>query len=161
MSALALVGVACLALPHAAAAQNIAEIIKQWGLLGTWAVDCSRPASGLNAYLRYVIRRPGQVSHERDFGGRSDVNEVREARRGSGGILELVVHFPKLGHARRYALIKGRDGRARAVANSRTDGTDVSIKDGKFTATGKPTPWQTRCRSASATGPHEARRRND
>ena len=86
---LALVLVALAAPVHAAQAQSIAETLSRWGLLGTWALDCSKPASSSNGYLSYAIRRAGQVSHERDFGDRQDVNEVQQARLVLGGALEL------------------------------------------------------------------------
>jgi hypothetical protein len=43
-------------------------------------------------------------------------------------------------------MLMASDGRIRALANSRTDGTEETIKDGKFTANGGVTPWQTLCR---------------
>jgi hypothetical protein len=137
---------ALLAPIQVAEAQNIAETLSRWGLIGTWALDCGKPASNSNGYLSYVIRRAGQVSHERDFGDRQDVNEVQQARTGLGGVLELVVHFPELSQTRKYTLMMGLDGRTRAIANSKADGTEPTIKDGKFTFNGSETPWQVRCR---------------
>ena len=105
LRSLALVLAALAAPIHVAEAQSIAETLSRWGLIGTWALDCSKPASGGNGYLSYAIRRAGQVSHERDFGGRQDVNEVQEARTGLGGALELVVHFPELSQTRKYTML--------------------------------------------------------
>jgi hypothetical protein len=129
-----------------AQAQNVTQTLSRWGLLGTWALDCSKPASGSNGYLTYAIRRAGQVSHERDFGDRQDVNEVQQARTGLGGRLELVVDFKDLGQARKFTLLMGSDGRIRAMSNSKADGSEATIIDGKFTANGSNTPWQVRCR---------------
>ena len=143
---LALALAAALAPTQVAGAESVAQTLSRWGLIGTWALDCSKPASGSNGYLSYVSRRAGQVSHERDFGDRQDVNEVRQARTGSGGALDLVVHFPKLSQTRKYTMIMGSDGRIRATANSKTDGTEPTIAKGNFTANGKATPWQVRCR---------------
>ena len=56
------------------------------------------------------------------------------------------VNFPQLNQTRKYTLIMGPDGRTRAMANSKVDGTEQTIKDGKFTANGNDTPWQIRCR---------------
>jgi hypothetical protein len=146
LRSLALMLVALAAPIHVAEAQSIAERLSRWGLIGTWALDCSKPASDRNGYLSYAIRRAGQVSHERDFGDRQDVNEVQQARTGLGGAIELVVHFPGLAQTRKYTMLMGVDGRIRAMANSKTDGTEPTIKDGKFTAGGGDTPWQVRCR---------------
>jgi hypothetical protein len=131
---------------HGAQAQNITQTLSKWGLLGTWALDCSKPASGSNGYLTYAIRRAGQVSHERDFGDRQDINEVQQARTGLGGRLELVVDFKDLGQTRKFTLLMGPDGRIRAMANSKADGSEPTITGGKFTANGADTPWQVRCR---------------
>ena len=110
LRSLALVLVALAAPVQGAQAQSIAETLSRWGLLGTWALDCSKPASGSNGYLTYAIRRAGQVSHERDFGDRQDVNEVQQARLVLGGALELVVHFPELSQTRQ---VHAADGRGR------------------------------------------------
>ncbi len=142
----AFAAVGLLALTAAAAAQNLAETASRWGLIGTWALDCTKPASGSNGYLTYAIRRAGQVTHERNFGDSQDANEVEQVKLGSGGAIELVVNFPVLKQARRLTLIMGADGRTRAMANSKADGTEPTIKDGKFTHNGSETPWQVRCR---------------
>jgi hypothetical protein len=136
----------CLALANGAAAQSVADTVSRWGLLGTWALDCTKPASGSNGYLTYVIRGGGRVSHERDFGDRRDANDVQQAKTRAGGALEIVVHFPQLKQTRKYTLIMGPDRRTRAMANSRIDGTEETIKDGKFIHNGAETPWQVRCR---------------
>ena len=138
--------VAALVAPvQAAEAQNITETLSRWGLIGTWALDCSKPASSGNGHFSYVIRRAGQVSHERDFGDQKDVNEVRQARTGLGGAIELVVQFPELSQMRKISFIMGADGRIRTLASSAPDGTEPTIKDGKYTTNGADTPWQARC----------------
>lgn len=120
--------------------------MERWGLLGTWALDCHKPVSNSNGYLGYVARSGGRVSHERDFGGgRRDSNRVQRATVGLGGRLELVVHFPRLKQTRKYTMMMGADRRIRALSNSRIDGTQVTIRNGKFTHNGHTTPWQTRC----------------
>src|ERR1700730_11936407 len=135
-----------LAVRGAAAAQNQAEVASSWGLIGTWAVDCRKPANDDNPHLTYVIRRAGEVTYERDFGDRRDVNRVEQLKIAASGGLELVVSYPKLTQSRRQVLIMGRDGRMRATSNSNPDGSDPSITEGKFTVNGEETPWQTRCR---------------
>jgi hypothetical protein len=142
---LGLLLVGCIALAQGAAAQTVADAATRWGLIGTWALDCSKPASSSNGYLAYVVRGTG-VSHDRDFGDRRDSNVVQQARTGIGGTLDLVVHFPGLNQTRKYTMLMASDRRIRALTNSRIDGTDQTIKDGKFTTGGATTPWQTRCR---------------
>ena len=142
----ALAVTALMAVPAIATAQNLVEMASQWGLIGTWALDCTKPPSSGNGYLTYAIRRAGQVTHERNFGDRQDVNQVEQVKLGAGGAIEVVVNFPGLGQARKLTLIMGPDGRTRAMSNSRADGSEPTIKDGKFTHNGSETPWQVRCR---------------
>jgi hypothetical protein len=140
-----LVLAASLALAHGAAAQSAADTLRTWGLLGTWALDCTKPASASNGYLSYVASGT-KVVHQRDFGDRRDNNDVQQARTGVGGTLDLVVHFPGLNQTRKYTMLMASDRRIRAMSNSRIDGTEQSIRDGKFIHNGALTPWQTRCR---------------
>jgi hypothetical protein len=125
-----------MALVQGTAAQSVTDTVSRWGLIGTWALDCTKPANV----------RGAKVAHERDFGDRRDSNDVQQARTGVGGTLDLVVHFPGLNQARKFTMLMASDRRIRALANSRTDGTEETIKDGRFTANGGVTPWQTRCR---------------
>jgi hypothetical protein len=143
---LALLFAALLSSVDAAVAQTQADTLRRWGLLGTWAIDCSKPASGSNGYLVYVADAGGKVSHNRDFGDRQDINTVEKTRTGRGEALEVTVNFPGLSQTRKFTMVMGLDGRIRSVANSRADGTEPTIKDGKFTANGHESPWQTRCR---------------
>ena len=60
-------------------------------------------------------------------------------------MLNLRVFFPKLKQTREYGLIKLPDGTMRAIYN-RNQKHEYTIKDGKFTANGNPTPPQYKCR---------------
>ena len=71
---------------------------------------------------------------------------MRRLRTGRGGALELTVNFPGLSQTRKFTMVMGLDGRIRTMANSKPDGTEPTIKAGKFTANGHDSPWQTRCR---------------
>jgi hypothetical protein len=136
-----------LSISAAAATKSTADVVSDWGLLGTWALDCGQSASRQNGYLSYVIKSGGRVSHERDFGDLRDANQVLGATIHSNGSLELTVHFKMTSppQSRTFSFVKGSDGRIRAITNSRVDGTEQTIRDGRFTANGNTTPWQTRC----------------
>ena len=120
------------------------EIASNWGLIGTWALDCNAAPSNANGYLRYLIKQGGGVSHQRDFGDRNDSNEVLSAV-SRNGQLELTVHFSSISQTRKFTLARVADGRVRAIANSLADGSQPTIVNGKFTANGAATPVQTRC----------------
>jgi hypothetical protein len=137
---------ALLASADIAIAQKTGDTLRRWGLLGIWALDCSKPASSNNDYLSYVADSEGKVSHNRDFGDHRDVNAIEQTRTGRGGALELIVNFPGLSQTRKFTMVMGVDGRIRTMANSKADDTEPTIKGGKFIANGHDTPWQTRCR---------------
>jgi hypothetical protein len=54
------------------------------------------------------------------------------------------VYFPAVKQTREYGLILQEDGTLRAVYN-RNEKNQYTIKNGRFTANGKPTPAQHRC----------------
>jgi hypothetical protein len=129
-----------------ARAETVAETLARWGLLGTWATDCSRPPSQANHRLSYVARAGGRAFHERNFGNTRDSREIRAAALRPGGLIEVVADFGTLGGVRKWTMIKDADGRIRTLANSRIDGSDATITDGRLVVgSGAKTAWQTRC----------------
>jgi hypothetical protein len=142
-AALAFVAFAATAL--AAAAQTTAEVARKWGLLGTWRLDCTQPRSESNPDLAYAVR-DGKLFHDRDFGKNRDSSAVMTAVVKADKSIEVVVKFDSLKQTRQFSLMKGPDGRIRAVSNRNVDTNEYSIRDGKFTANGGTPPWQTRCR---------------
>jgi hypothetical protein len=135
---------------HGARAETVAETLAKWGLLGTWAADCSRPATKDNSRLSYVARAGGRVIQQRDFGSGRDFREIRAAGLKPGGLIEVVADFGSLGGVRKWTIIKGADGRIRTLANSRVDGSDATITGGRFVVgSGAETVWQTRCQARS------------
>src|SRR6185436_839581 len=109
---LGLLLVAGIVLAESAGAQSVPDAATRWGLIGTWSLDCTKPASSSNGYLIYVVRA-GKVVHEREFGDRRDTNDVQQARTGVGGALDLVVHFPALNQTRKFTMMMGSDRRIR------------------------------------------------
>jgi len=130
---------------HAASA---AETAKQWGLIGPWSLDCSLPPDHANGtVLSYEIADGDRLMHHRDFGDSRDDAEVLSATVSGDGILNLRVYFPSVKQTREYGMMHLADGSIRAVYN-RNDRNQYSIRDGKFTANGKPTPAQHKCERA-------------
>jgi hypothetical protein len=154
---LILVSAAMLGWPHPAAAQPIAETVRTWGLLGTWATNCRKPASASNVHLSYVIGPGGVVTHERDFGDRRDRNEVLQATVARDGSIELLLQFKDLAQVRSWVIAKARDGRIRTVSNHLVNTQDYSIRNGKLTAGGKAVPWQSKCGATARGGTRRAR----
>ena len=128
-----------------AGAETLAATVEQWGLLGSWAVDCAAgPDRDKGAVLTYEIRKDGRVMYRRDFGEARDENEVVSATTNAEGLLNLMVYFPSLRQAREFGLLLQKDGSLRAIYN-RSERGEYTIRDGKYVATGKPTPAQQRC----------------
>jgi hypothetical protein len=131
---------------HALADDSIAETLRKWGLIGAWSLDCALPPDrGKGTVLAYQIAPDGSVLLLRDFGDDSDENKVTAARISSDGILNLEVDFSAIKEKRKFGLIKLRNGTMRAIYN-RSEKGQYSIKDGKFTANGRNTPVQYKCR---------------
>jgi hypothetical protein len=135
-----------LALTLKASAETVAETARAWGLIGAWSLDCSlAPDRGKGAVLAYEIASGDRVVHRRNFGDASDESEVITADVSGDGMLNLRVFFPKLKQTREYGFAMQPDGTMRAMYN-RNQNNQYTIRDGKFTANGKPTPPQHKCR---------------
>lgn len=134
-----------IAFTSVARAETLAATVEQWGLLGSWAVDCTaRPDRNKGALLTYEIRKDGRVMYRRNFGEAKDENEVVSATVNAEGLLNVMVYFPSLQQTREFGLQLSKQGSLRAIYN-RSERGDYTIKDGRYVATGAPTPAQQRC----------------
>ncbi|OAF02909.1 hypothetical protein AYJ54_25220 [Bradyrhizobium centrolobii] len=135
----------CAALTSTADAETLATTVEQWGLLGSWSVDCSlQPDRAEGAVLTYEIRPDGRVMYRRNFGEATDESEVVAASINAEGLLNLMVFFPSLHQTREFGLLLQEDGGLRAIYN-RSERGDYTIRDGKYVKSGAPTPAQHRC----------------
>jgi hypothetical protein len=129
-----------------ASAETVAETARQWGLIGPWSLDCTlKPDRNRGTVLAYEIAPDDRVVHRRNFGDTTDENEVIAAEVSTDGMLNLRVFFPEPKQTREYGLILQPDGTMRAMYN-RNQNNEYTIKDGKFTANGNPTPAQHKCK---------------
>jgi hypothetical protein len=135
-----------LTLAQQASAETVAQTVKQWGLIGPWSLDCALPPDhNKGTVLSYEIAADGDhVVHLRDFGDSRDEAEVLSARVSDDGMLDLRVYFPSVKQTREYGVLHQPDGSIRVMYN-RDEKNQYSIRDGKFTQTGKPTPPQHKC----------------
>ncbi|MCP3471872.1 hypothetical protein NLM33_16270 [Bradyrhizobium sp. CCGUVB1N3] len=141
----ALVALVWIALVSAAGAETLAATIINWGLLGSWAIDCSLPPDrDKGAVLTYEVTPDGRVMYRRNFGDARDENEVVAVSTDTDGLLTIMVSFPVLHQTREFGLALQKDGSLRAIYN-RGERGDYTIRDGKFVKTGAPTPAQHRC----------------
>ncbi|MDN3276957.1 hypothetical protein QWJ07_22030 [Frankia sp. RB7] len=134
-----------IALTSLARAETLAATVEQWGLLGSWAIDCAaRPDRDKGARLTYEIRKDGRVMYRRNFGDATDENEVVSATVNTEGLLNVMVYFPSLQQTREFGLLLSEQGSLRAIYN-RSERGEYTIRDGKYVKTGGPTPLQQRC----------------
>ena len=82
--------------------------------------------------------------YRRNFGEARDESEVVSATVNAEGLLNVMVYFPALHQTREFGLLLAKNGGLRAIYNRNERGV-YTIRDGKFVATGAPTPSQQRC----------------
>lgn len=127
-----------------ACAETVADTLKAWGLLGTWAADCDFPAGRRNGYYSFIAKADGQGAHGRDFGDIKDSNEILSATIGADNLLTLSVRFQSTAQVREFSYVKGERGVIRALTNREAGGA-FTVRDGKFVGSGEATLWQSRC----------------
>jgi hypothetical protein len=142
---LALTLAACLAIASDGFAETAAETVQKWGLIGPWSRDCSLPSDRNNdLLLAYEIIRDSRVVLRRNLGDTAEESEVVAAEISGDGMLNLRVFFPGLKLTRESGLMMQPDGSMRAMYVRSLQG-EYTIRDGKFTASGDPTPPLHKC----------------
>jgi hypothetical protein len=142
MRSFSLALLALLGLHGSPASASDADVVKQFGMLGRIAVDCSAPHSRDNPHLIYTASPQGKVTRTLkmvpDLDGTFVMRNLRlltptlmqynEISRGS----DMTITVAKI------------DGKFRSWHSMQADGT-VLIADGKFPKTGAPTIAFTFC----------------
>lgn len=121
---------------------DVLDIVRDWNLLGTFAVNCAKPPAPDNAYATYVQRDAGMFL-DRDVGSNQDSLAIVEASALPDGTISIVIDFGKTG-TRTNILAKDANGRIRAIANHDSKG-QFSVRDGVVLALKRPAQWQERC----------------
>ncbi|WP_315785909.1 MULTISPECIES: hypothetical protein [unclassified Bradyrhizobium] len=128
----------------AASAGDAVDAARAWGLIGTWAADCSVPAvKGRGAIISYEVTSDGQLIYRRDHDP-SDVNEVASARIEPDQTLVLSIVLPKARQTRENGIVRTSDGGIRSLFNRGEDGS-YTIREARFVANGRPTPALRKC----------------
>lgn len=125
-------------------AQTNAQVAAEWGLLGTWKIDCDAPATVANTQETFVVRERRLVL-DRDLGTEKDSFPVAFVAQGEGGSLYLVIQFTRFGQVRENVVVKRSDGRKRVMSNRDVDTDEHSVRNGTFTQSGRELSWFTRC----------------
>lgn len=135
-------------LSSAAGAASLEELFQQFGLFGTWAADCDKPATPANPRVSITMPSAGLVLEDHNLGPDFAVNRysVVSAERMSATNLSVDVIFqPGTEVEERQKLIFSvRDNTRRTVFNQ-TNGGAVRVKDGIALARGSKTPLLRKC----------------
>ena len=137
---------------EAAQAQSVADTIAEFGLIGTWATDCTQPASPSNFLTVYAIKPSGEVSrtYYDKPGHVYDNYKITSVKRQAPDILsyEQVWDFDgspaNVAGNRVQVLLNKADDKFQIVSSQGSDGS-FFVKDRKFSGSGDESPWQSRC----------------
>jgi hypothetical protein len=131
--------------PHATTRSPV-EVARDWGLLGSWRINCGAPASQNNVTVTYADVG-GSLFYQRDNGEAQDSNPVISAIVTPDDQMEYVIDLVAAKQKRRNVIVKADDGsQYRTVNNSNVETGDYSVRDGKFVPQGTVTPWLNHCK---------------
>jgi hypothetical protein len=133
----------------AGAATIPGEELKKFGLLGTWAWDCSRPPDNRNPYTTYDARPDGSATRtlRMQVSGLDGVNRIGAAHYINDRRLEL--SWTQNGITFQIVFTKDERGRYRSVESVGSDGKTY-IRDGRFTNDNSEVTWFTKCNSPAS-----------
>lgn len=143
-----LVLAAATAMPAAAQAASADLLFQQFGLFGTWAIDCQQPASPANPHVSITTPSVGQVQEDHDLGPNFAINHysIVSAEQGSAEQLSVAVIFqPGVEDEERQKLTFLIRKNTRRTIFNQPDGGAVRVKDGIALAHGSQTPALKRC----------------
>jgi hypothetical protein len=127
----------------AAQAATVQEVIQNFGLIGVFAVDCSKPASAQNSY---VVQRAVDAEHvQRDLmigpAARQNFYVVDRAEVAKPN--EVAISMTSEGR-RLNLLLRAEPKRMRTIESAPENGAKL-IADGRFVDNGAQTPWLNKC----------------
>jgi hypothetical protein len=140
-----------LALPGLAQAQTSPrDAMRNVGMLGTWANDCSQPSGEDNFYTVYAGLPNGNVR-------RTYYNTPDRVKSYNEYTITRAIQLPanqvsyrqeaetEPGKTDRIDVILIKDGDKYKIWSSVRDNGEVLVENGKFPKSGGESPWQTRC----------------
>ena len=132
----------------AAPAASTEELFNQFGLFGTWAVNCKQAASPDNPHVNITTPSPGLILEDHDLGSNNAVNRysILSAEKLSDNRLAVQVIFQpgKETEERQRLVWAVHDHTLRTLFNQPQDGP-VRVKDGVAVAYGIATPLLRKC----------------
>ena len=139
---------AATAMPAVAKAASADVLFQQFGLFGTWAIDCQQPAAPANPHVSITTPSVGLVVEEHDLGPDYATNHysILSAEQSSAEQLTVAVIFQPgaEGEERQTLTFLVRKGTRRTIFNQ-PDGGAVRVRDGIALANGNKTPVLKKC----------------
>jgi hypothetical protein len=136
-------------LPMPAGAQTALQVLRDFGVLGTWAHNCRTRASGSNSYVVYAPSNTGEVIKTADIGPQRApfVFRIASARRTASDLIE----FEQLEDGTPSTFITLRKTGNRIIDwRVEVKGGEVFVENGKYAAhIDLVNKWRTRCSSST------------
>ncbi len=145
-----LVLVLVLGTPAAANAETVRQVVQHFGLLGTWATDCSQPPANNNFHTIYSPLPNGNVrrTYYNAPGKIYNQYELQRVHR----VASDQLFYQQKGAVGRIDVILKKAGNRYHVMSSQNENGKIYVQEGKWTSNanngsdaGKESPWQTKC----------------
>ena len=127
---------------------GVVDLFRAFGLFGTFAADCGRPAAPGNPHVSVTLENPDLVIETHLVGGQYAANHysVRSARRLDAHRLEIKVVFVPGTQAEVFQTLEIVVGKnTRRTMFNRVDDGDVRVRRGVAVANGSKTPLLKKC----------------
>jgi hypothetical protein len=134
-------------LPVVAQAQSATAAMQDFGLLGTWAGECSQGPSPNNNHATYLVTAAGglQLKYQSGADFEESVYDILDAKRVAPDKLSLRQVLMSNERVTLDIVLLKEDDRIRIWSSLFPDGTAL-VEDGVMTSmTGRETRWMTRC----------------
>lgn len=133
---------ALLLLPHAAGAQSVKQVLDEFGLLGSWSTDCSRPPSAQAPRVVYAEQADGSVTRELVEGAAHGTGTpFVAATRAAPDQVEVDYSYQdRIVHL----VLEMHEGRHHGL-RSWIDGGAPFMEDGVVLANNRKAPWLAKC----------------
>jgi hypothetical protein len=130
-------------LPVASQAGKDSDALLQFGLVGSWSLDCQKPPSPANPFVSFIPSTAGQPSRQVITGKPQFDSLVPLSDAQMLDATYLRVSYPQGRVTITVTLLKDQR-RIRPYEAVASDGT-VSVSGGNVKATGQPTSWLLKC----------------
>jgi hypothetical protein len=124
------------------------QLFKQFGLFGTWAIDCASPASPGNPHVAISEPAPGVILEDQHLGSDYRLNRysVLAADKLSDTELSVIVllHPGEADEDRQKLIFRIQDNTRRTLFTQSVGGP-VRVKNGIVVMRGSPTPLLKKC----------------